>query len=698
MADARVASAPLAHCAAMDTAKVVAAAAAAAAVAVADARPLVDNGHAAGESHSVDASGSVEATSAGDNDSNGVTETSGAMERAASDKETASEDLAAEAEAEAAAGEADAEDAGLVEIVAIDEDDEDDEEDDEPDVSAARGDDHTAMEPHARSAAEESGSRRRRKRSRRLGFSGSRSRSSGGRQRRLSEREDAAAAAAAVAAADDDAVVLSVDADGGLYPPPPPGEPVVAWQWSTCDEYFAPITQRHLDDLVALRRDAANMVAANAQGPAVHADRPWLAALLRDATDHASSRLQRTLRRGRYYRDVWDEGDAVAGERRGSRSSKKRPLAGCEVVPSLRALVRGYDDDRFEDYVSQLERHAASAADAPRPLPSPPPPPADDWHPAAWGAWRLAADASRVPSEVVHPASLARSRAPRRWKEEREQEMATATTDRPTVFGSAALEEDEIARELAQAVTHLVALSALNWRTAQTLYERAATGIACAPVLAAEAAAERRLEALYREIFPPRTDDGGDDRADDDAADDGRRSVVCSRTADLVAFGARCGSGETAVDPTHAAAVSVEFALRLQRGDEVDVLDRHGCWSDGVVLELLADGGGSGPTTSVKFVRVAVEHGGVEWIAVTEARLLPRGVADGRASFLVGPSRVRRSRVEISRAEADALAQSWAARRARHEAALDPRHATLEAADRKPEDRNGKASKRQRKR
>ncbi|GLD93290.1 hypothetical protein PINS_up001882 [Pythium insidiosum] len=697
MADARVASAPLAHCgSAVDAVK-----------SAAMERPPVENGHAGETVDGHDVSGSAEGTSEDNGDEH---ERCGTEQRAAV-SETAKTNGSVETEDSA------------IEIVTIDEDDDDenddensnghDHDDDDDDngcengggsvtsaaaKAAVESDDaaqdaqqqqqSATAEPAEPAAAtsEESGSRRRRKRSRRLGFSSSRARGSVGRQRRvLSQREDGAA--------DEDVVVLSGDTDGGLYPPPPPGEPVVAWQWSTCDEYFAPITQRHLDDLVALRRDAANVVAANAEGVV---ERPWLASLLRDATDVTSGRIQRTLRRGRWYRDVWAEEDAVAGERRGSRSSKKRPLAGCEVVPCLRALVRGYDDDRFEDYVARLEQHVASASptDAPWPLPSPPP--ADNWHPAAWGAWRLAEDAAAsVHPAVVHPASLARSQAPQRWKEEQENEKAPAESS--SVFGSAAMEDDEIARELALTVTRLVALSALNWRTAQTLYERAVTGIACAPVLAAEAAAERRLEALYRELFPPRSGDGEDDEDDDrDDRDTGRHTVVGSRTADVVAFGARCGSGSTVVDPTHAAAVSVEFALRLQRGDEVDVLDRHGCWSDGVVLELLEEGSGSGPTTSVKFVRVAVEHSGVEWIAVTEARLLPRGVADGRASFLVGPSRVRRDRVEISRAEADALAQSWATRHARHEAALDPRHASLEAADPRQDER--KASKRQRKR
>jgi hypothetical protein len=140
-----------------------------------------------------------------------------------------------------------------------------------------------------------------------------------------------------------------------LYPSTPTG---TAWQWDSCEMYFSPIRQENLDDLERIRKSQANFVAANPQlCLGIQAERAQLDAMVSDASDRSSARLQLDQRRGRYYRDVWEEEDFVAAVRRKLEDEEADVPA---VVQSNRDLVFGYDDDLFRDYVARLESVVAT--------------------------------------------------------------------------------------------------------------------------------------------------------------------------------------------------------------------------------------------------------------------------------------------------------------------------------------------------
>lgn len=245
-------------------------------------------------------------------------------------------------------------------------------------------------------------------------------------------------------------------------------------------------------------------------------------------------------------------------------------------------------------------------------------------------------------------------------------------------FGNAGLEQDEISRAIAASVAKLVPLSIVNWRTLQTVYERAACAQQCASIFDAEAAEKKSLEHLYTSMFAPPQEQQpvGDanalsaastavSSADATMGRDRQPVSLSTRPRDLVAFSSRSSlSGD---DASVAVAASVELAMSLQMGDVVDVLDRSGCWNDGVVLDVFAEGG---RYTKFVLVRLALwSHEVVEWIGVSEGRLLPRGVAAGTMEFMLSRSQFRGKKLTLTRQVADVLEQSFPQRRARLEAA-----------------------------
>lgn len=142
-----------------------------------------------------------------------------------------------------------------------------------------------------------------------------------------------------------------------LYPSTPIG---TVWQWDSCEMYFAPISQENLDDLERIRKSQANFVAANTQMcRGVQAERAQLDAMMSDASDRSSAHVQLDQRRGRYYRDTWEEEDVAAAARRKFDDEEDDSPA---VVQSNHDLVFGYDDDLFRDYVARLESAVATAA------------------------------------------------------------------------------------------------------------------------------------------------------------------------------------------------------------------------------------------------------------------------------------------------------------------------------------------------
>ncbi|CAI5704251.1 hypothetical protein KXD40_001304 [Peronospora effusa] len=318
-------------------------------------------------------------------------------------------------------------------------------------------------------------------------------------------------------------------------------------------------------------------------------------------------------------------------------------------------------------------------------------------HPASLGLWKLRRKQDPDYS-VVHPASVNRSQVPARWKEEMEhhkqqqyelqlQQMdksahpidddrtSDSTRDRLHVtisnrqvtgklpsFGNS-VEEDEISQTLAASVRSLISLSIYNWRTAQIVYERAACSIQCAPILEGEAAVARELEDVFLQLCSP------NDTSTDAAVLPGsdltrlpRTSLIKKSTPhDMIAHSVR---HDVADNCSLAVAASVEFALQLSVGDAVDVLDRKGCWNYGEVMETYSeDTLGVATFLLIRFSLWPDDN--VEWIAASEGRILPQGVADGSRLSSVGPTRAHRVRIRYDQNLARDLELSFPQRQAK---------------------------------
>lgn len=197
---------------------------------------------------------------------------------------------------------------------------------------------------------------------------------------------------------------------------------------------------------------------------------------------------------------------------------------------------------------------------------------------------------------------------------------ADAITSLPS-FGSV-IEDDEISREIAASLAKLIPLSMYNWRLAQTVYERAACHAQCLPVLQNEAALENRIVELYQRLYPPRTNT---DEHDDAMAQQGRVPVFQSRDMDVITHSIKFCTG---LEESNCVAASVKYALSLQIGDEVDVLDRNGCWNDGVVVDVFRESDRVTKYVLMRFSLWAADS--VEWVAVADGRILPRGIAHAK--------------------------------------------------------------------
>ncbi|KAE8914847.1 hypothetical protein PF003_g1402 [Phytophthora fragariae] len=114
---------------------------------------------------------------------------------------------------------------------------------------------------------------------------------------------------------------------------------------------------------------------------------------------------------------------------------------------------------------------------------------------------------------------------------------------------------------------------------------------------------------------------------------------------------------------------SVEFALGLGVGDVVDVLDRNGCWNYGEIVEIYSeDKMGLAKFVLLRFSLWSEDT--VEWIAASEGRILPRGVADGTRPCSVGPTRAHRARVSYDQSLARELERSFPQRQAKQSTAV----------------------------
>ncbi|GMF40184.1 unnamed protein product [Phytophthora fragariaefolia] len=257
------------------------------------------------------------------------------------------------------------------------------------------------------------------------------------------------------------------DADAShLYPSTPEGEP---WRWEDVDPYFDPLSQSHLDSLVRWRKENAAFIASNPTAwqdkAGMDSKRAVLEAMVADASHASTAHVEIPVRRGRSYRDVWEETDFLEQQRRNNSAGdslvksqavkmKKKRKGTVEVDGSLlvshRDLVYGYDDDLFQDFRARLEnRVKVSQSNSPPSTPPTPPMrrhhsantrvddsasdateqevvfdeevlpsfPVRQLHPASLGLWKLR-KIQEPDYAVVHPASVNRSQIPARWKEE----------------------------------------------------------------------------------------------------------------------------------------------------------------------------------------------------------------------------------------------------------------------------------------
>uniref|UniRef100_M4B997 Uncharacterized protein n=1 Tax=Hyaloperonospora arabidopsidis (strain Emoy2) TaxID=559515 RepID=M4B997_HYAAE len=411
---------------------------------------------------------------------------------------------------------------------------------------------------------------------------------------------------------------------------------------------------------------------------------------------------------------------------RGKR--KRASFAEDSLLESHRDLVYGYDDDLFREFSDRLAcRVKACQSDLHPTTPlSPlrtrrqnanmkvgenatpvileesgfneevlPSFPVRQLHPASLGLWKLRTNVAPEYT-VVHPASVNRSQVPARWEEEKErhqqkqyelrsqqmdeaadlsdendmdggvvtqdQHSATilncAITGELPSFGNC-VEDDEISQAIAASMKSLVSLSISNWSTIQLVHERAASSIQCAPILGDETAVAQELENLFLQLCPP-----SDVAVDIDVLPGSRRpwaSRIARTPNDVIAY---CVRNDAADNRSFAVAASVEFALKLDVGDVVDVLDQNGCWKYGEVVETYSDG--TFGVATFLLIRLSLcPEDTVEWIASSDGRILPRGVADGSRSCLVGPTCAHRVRVRFDQSLAKELKRSLPQRQAK---------------------------------
>uniref|UniRef100_A0AAV1UJH5 SH3 domain-containing protein n=1 Tax=Peronospora matthiolae TaxID=2874970 RepID=A0AAV1UJH5_9STRA len=412
-----------------------------------------------------------------------------------------------------------------------------------------------------------------------------------------------------------------------------------------------------------------------------------------------------------------------------SRGKRKRAsFAEDSLLQSHRDLVYGYDDDLFREFSDRLAcRVKACQFDLHPATPmSPlgtrrqnanmkvggnatsvildesgfneevlPSFPIRQLHPASLGLWKLRTNVA-PDYTVIHPASVNRSQVPARWKEEKErhqqkqyelrfQQMdATAdlgdendkdggvvTQDRHSAtilncavtgelpsFGNC-VEDDEISQAITASMKSLVSLSISNWSTIELVHERAAISIQCTRILDDETAVAQELENLFLQLCPP-----SDVAVGIDVLYGSRRpwaSRIAGTPNDVIAY---CARNDAADNRSFAVAASVEFALKLDVGDEVDVLDRNGCWKYGEVVETYSDC--TFGVATLLLIRLSLcPEDTVEWIASSDGRILPRGVADGSRSCSVGPTRAHRVRVRFDQSLAKELKRSLPQRQAK---------------------------------
>ncbi|ETI49759.1 hypothetical protein F441_06539 [Phytophthora nicotianae CJ01A1] len=510
-----------------------------------------------------------------------------------------------------------------------------------------------------------------------------------------------------------------------LYPSTSEGEP---WRWEDVDPYFDPLVQSDLENLIRWRKENADFIAANPSAwrgvSGMESKRAVIESMLADASDASTAHVDIPIRRGRSYRDVWEEKDFLDQQKRDnsvgenhvkSQVIKKRRATvntDSSVLDSHRDLVYGYDDDLFQEFRGRLEERVKAyhteLSPATRLQDDTSDMSADEivfeeevlsifpvqqLHPASLGLWKLRKN-QVADFSVVHPASVNRTKVPSRSKEEmkrhhqrqyelqlqqtdeladpsdgddestsetaRDQLRATISnsevTDELPSFGNC-VEEDEISQALAASMRKLISLSIYNWRTAQLVYERAACSIECAPILEGEAAAARELEEVFLQLCPP------EEANADTTAPPGTgptRKPINSAPHDMIAYSIR---HDIADNCSWAVAASVEFALGLSVGDVVDVLDRNGCWNYGEVVEIYSENKlGISKFVLMRFSLWSEDT--VEWIAASEGRILPQGVADGTRSYSVGPTRAHRARVRYDQNLARRLERSFPQRQA----------------------------------
>nr|CCA15673.1 conserved hypothetical protein [Albugo laibachii Nc14]CCA16263.1 conserved hypothetical protein [Albugo laibachii Nc14] len=495
-------------------------------------------------------------------------------------------------------------------------------------------------------------------------------------------------------------------ASTGLYPTT---KGIEAWSWDNFTKYFDPITKESIDYLSQIRWKCADTVDICHNVYPRRYMKTGEAAVLNQIlvtldSDHQNrTSTHHTGVRGRHYHDIWDEEDFLSQQQKLQEQVGSKhvvPFSKEHVLTSNRLLVHRYNDDGFRTYIEQLEStvrkeditHSSST------------PSIDvrNWHAAASGNVRLRTQIYHY--DLVHPAAVNLRHKSHFSREEptktsktssvrrRKKSIADTLTEppedqEPSMSGQSSecddtesveskmSEEDEIYTVLYASQCKLMSLAMVNWRKTTHLLDRSSSYRRCQSILDQSEDSKQQLEALYLHLHPPKCE-----KVDNQSLD----AIACAQIIET-----QQTRPHRSVPPKHTVmdviryvlkttqskgieAIAVEgsilFAMRVQIGDEVDVIDHYGRWNQGTVLDSYEPG-----NMALRHLKFRLSCWGdcyAEWIMITDARILPRGTATANDNFLICPASGSHT-ITLTQKHATALERSFRKRNALSSAAID---------------------------
>jgi hypothetical protein len=108
----------------------------------------------------------------------------------------------------------------------------------------------------------------------------------------------------------------------------------------------------------------------------------------------------------------------------------------------------------------------------------------------------------------------------------------------------------------------------------------------------------------------------------------------------------------------------------------VDVLNRHGEWDEGIVVDVFEESKKVLKFVLMRFVQQREED---EWISIMEGRIVPWGTSTGKTSCFLAPSRTRPYRIDFNQHMTQHLALHFPERFTKRQKALRQRAQQFEA-------------------